>query len=326
MYITPAYNKKPKFVDYSNSYSKIFSMQSRGDVFDYRSGVPSNATYTRTGVATGLTSAGVIQSFAADAPQRTDRGLAIEPARTNLAFSSYDMATVWSKHANSSLTNGYTAPDGTSTATRLLSNSGPTSLCNKSFNGLTSGQPFTASFFVKQIAGSQFVAFILYGAAGSVRGWLNTVTGAVSDLALSGTYSLSSIRAFQVSSSFWRVEVMATVTDVTASLELDQASASNGYTSAASDAKDLWGAQLELGAYASSPIPTTSATVTRGLPIFTEPVPSGRTKALLTYADASTTLVTGLTPGGTFDVATAVIGANKGRFGASELVTREWQA
>jgi len=34
--------------------------------------------------------------------------------------------------------------------------------------------------------------------------------------------------------------------------------------------------------------------------------------------------VTGLTPGGTFDVTAAVIGASKGRFGASELVSRTW--
>ena len=86
----------------------------------------------------------------------------------------------------------------------------------------------------------------------------------------------------------------------------------------------VWQAQLELGSVATSPIVTTAAQASRSLPVFTEPVPVGRTKALLTYADGSTTLVTGLTPGGTFDVATTVIAANKGRFGASELVTRIW--
>lgn len=43
------------------------------------------------------------------------------------------------------------------------------------------------------------------------------------------------------------------------------------------------------------------------------------------FVDATTTMVTGLTPGGTFDVATAVIGAGKGAFGVSELVSRRWQ-
>jgi hypothetical protein len=84
--------------------------------------------------------------------------------------------------------------------------------------------------------------------------------------------------------------------------------------------------QFELGAVATSPILTTSGTATRGLPVLTEPVPVGRTKALLTYADATTTLVTGLTPGDTFEYAETVIAAGKGRFGVSELVSRTWQA
>jgi hypothetical protein len=88
----------------------------------------------------------------------------------------------------------------------------------------------------------------------------------------------------------------------------------------------VWQAQLELGSVATSTIVTTAAQASRSLPVFTEPVPLGRTKALLTYYDGATTTVTGLTPGGTFDVATAVIAAGKGRFGASELVSRTWQA
>lgn len=69
-----------------------------------------------------------------------------------------------------------------------------------------------------------------------------------------------------------------------------------------------------------------AACTARGQPTFTESVPTGRSKGLLTYADASTTLVAGLTPGANFDVYTAVAAANKGRFGASELVSREWHS
>jgi hypothetical protein len=80
----------------------------------------------------------------------------------------------------------------------------------------------------------------------------------------------------------------------------------------------------QLGSTPTSPILTSPTAATRGLPVFTEAVPTGRTKALLTYADATTTLVTGLTPEGTFDYVTPVVAANKGLFGVSELVSRVW--
>ena len=54
------------------------------DTANFTRVMPYGATYTRTGAATGLTTAGLITSFAADAPQRTDRWLALEPASTNI--------------------------------------------------------------------------------------------------------------------------------------------------------------------------------------------------------------------------------------------------
>jgi hypothetical protein len=107
--------------------------------------------------------------------------------------------------------------------------------------------------------------------------------------------------------------------------ELDQSTTSGSYNTVNGGNQYLWQSDIQVGSFPSSPIFTTNAAATRGLPVFTEPVPSGRTRVLLTFADASTLLVEGLTPGASFDYVTPILAANKGRFGASELVTREWR-
>jgi hypothetical protein len=257
----------------------------------------------------GLTVAGTVVEFAADAPQRTDRGLALEPAAINLLLRSreFDNAS-WLKAAAGTgvvpvvTANDAIAPDGTLTADKVVmslaggTSSGDRSVLQQSVTGLTATASYNNSYYVKGVAGQQ----IVYRSVNN-----NTYTGHT----FTGGWDRIN-----------RTEAAATTSStIELGLRAGQAApASNAVTF------HIWEGQLVLGTVASSPITTTSAPATRSLPVFTETVPAARTKALLTYADAATTLVTGLTPGGTLDVATAVIAASKGRFGTSELVTRVW--
>ncbi len=290
---------------------------SRTSVNDFRVAMPAGSTYTRAGSATAITSAGVIQTFAADAPQRTDRGLALEPAATNLLLYSQDFSNVsWSNTNATVSANATTAPDGTTTADKLISdlvlgqhrtNQTPTS----------SAGTQTLSVFAKP-AGYDFVTLRLNTTGGAAG--FNAGTG---EIVGGGTGFTTSILA--AANAFYRCTIIVTGAAANAIARFNTSPTTNfDFAGDGVSGAFLWQAQLELGSVATSPIVTTTAQASRSLPVFTEPVPAGRTKARLAYADGTTTLVTGLTPGGTFDVATAVIAAGKGQFGASELVTRVW--
>jgi hypothetical protein len=290
------------------------------DTANFTRAMPYGSTYTRTGSAAALTVAGVVQTFAADAPQRTDRGLALEPAATNLLLRSqeFDNGSYVRTNIFGVTANAVIAPDGTTTADTLVAdtvngqhrlNQTPTS----------SAGTQTLSVFSKP-APYAFITLRLNSAGGGIV--FNTSTGAIVGSETGVTPSV-----LAVAESFYRNAVAITGvaanavarinTSPTSALDFAGNNVSGSY---------LWQAQLELGSVATSPIVTTAAQASRSLPVFTEIVPLGRTKALLTYYDGTTTTVTGLTPGGTFDAATAVIAAGKGRFGASELVSRTWQA
>lgn len=291
---------------------------SRTSVNDFRVAMPAGATYTRTGDATALTAAGVIQTFAADAPQRTDRGLALEPASTNLLLHSqaFDNGVYARTNIFGVTANAVIAPDGTTTADTPTANT-------------VNGQHRIDQTPVSSAGTQTFSVFAVPAGYGFVTQRLGLVgSGVVFDVAtgaIIGNEAGVTPSILAVSRSFYRTTVAITGVAANAIARINISPTSN-VTFSGDDVSGvtLWQAQLELGSVATSPIVTTAAQTSRSLPVFTEPVPVGRTKALLTYADGSTTLVSGLTPGGTFDVATTVIAASKGRFGASELVTRVW--
>jgi hypothetical protein len=273
---------------------------SRTSVNDFRAAMPAGSTYTRTGAATGLTAAGTLTAFAADAPQRTDRGLALEPAATNILINSVfansggNRPTSWDE----GIITGVSAPVASTILNTAFSQSGTAQRAWFSQTiALAANSSYIYSVYVEATTGTP--GSVAYGTSLPAGASSNVLTNPVVGR---GTFTLTTAG-----------------TAGNGTIRTGFGAAAN-----ATGSIILSNPQFELGTVATSPILTTSGTATRGLPVFTEPVPAGRTKALLTYADATTTLVTGLTPGGTFDVATTVLAASKGVFGVSELVTRVW--
>lgn len=295
------------------------------DTANFTRVMPYGATYTRTGAATGLTTAGLITSFAADAAQQTNRGLALEVARTNLVLQSqaFDNAA-WTKNLTTVSANATTAPDGTTNADKIAESAGtaPHFVATAGTTSVVSGQAYTVTVFAKASERS-FIA--LYEGTRGQGKYFNLATGTVLGNLVAAPDS-ATIDA--LADGWYRCRITITTAAIIAvpSVYLSPDGTTLSYAGTVGSGVFLWGAQLELGAFATSPIVTTGSALARGLPVFTEVIPAGRTKALLTYADATTTLVSSLTPGGTFDAATTVIGASKGRYASSELVSRVWQA
>lgn len=310
----------------------LASLSQGGEASDFRVAMPSGSTYTRTGEATALTRAGVMQAFAANVPQRTDRGLVLEPAATNRALYSADTSNADWGVVRASKTAGQADPFGGTNAALITADGATGSHLSASTQtttvAYTLGETYSFSLMVKK--GTNSLAQVSgAGVAFGTAQYANFDLDAGTLTASAGTVGTPTILAL---GNGWFWVSMALVATATASTNtgtyfiISTGTDTRGPSNTLTTTFYNFGAQQVAGSAATSLIRTTSAAVTRGLPVFTEPVPTGRTKALLTYADASTTQVTGLTPGGTFDVATAVITAGKGAFGVSELVTRVWQA
>ena len=298
---------------------------------DFRTAMPAGSTYTRAGAATGLTTAGLISSFAADAPQRTDRGLALEPAATNRAIYSTDPTSTEWNVTQASKTTGQAEPFGGTGAALVTANGvlAAHSIRSTVFTPVayTLGQVYTLSCLVKK--GTQ--SLIQFGGPGSAFNPLNYANFDLDTATVLGSVAVDSASILSLGNGWYRLAITMTATASASGAtgllaHIASGTDIRGSTNSLATTFYVTGAQQEAGAVASSPIVTVASAVTRALPVFTEPVPAGCSRALLTYADATTTMVTGLTPGGTFDVATAVIGAGKGAFGVSELVTRAWLA
>lgn len=271
--------------------------------------MPEGSTYTRTGAATGLTNSGALTTFSANEPQRTNRGLALEPERTNLFPRYAPTLAQLGISANTSNTTEPTSPPISGLAWINIDNTSALAAAYQYIPGVANGTATAMQILVETADGSQPVA------------GTNTTTG---DFCFVSKENIASF-AFtyrRLTGNVWLVTGTGT----------GNTAASTGfgiirYATQSKRALKFSGFGVEVSSsFATSPIVSVGSALTRGLPVFTETVPVGRTKALLTYADASTTLIEGLTPSGTFDYVTPVLAANKGRFGASELVSRVWQS
>ena len=298
---------------------------------DFRTAMPAVSTYTRAGAATGLTAAGLISTFAADVPQRTDRGLALEPAATNRALYSNDPSNTEWNVTQASKTTGQADPFGGTGAVLVTANGvlAAHSIRSTVFTpaAYTIGEVYTFSCLVKK--GTQ--SLVQFGGPGSAFNPLNYANFDLDALTVLGSVGVDSTTILSIGNGWYRLSITLTATASASGAtgllaHIVSGTDIRGSTNTLATTFFAAGAQQEAGAVPSSPVLTVGAAATRALPAFTEAVPAGCTRALLTYADATTAMVTGLTPGGTFDVATAVIGAGKGLFGTSELVTRQWLA
>jgi hypothetical protein len=180
------------------------------------------------------------------------KGLLIEEQRTNLLTysSEFDNAT-WNKNASIVITaNANTAPDGTMTADEF---SGSLVNCGVwRVSTTTASIPHIYSIYLKNVnnATNLLVGCDANPANAFIR--FNSVTGEITSVA--GNVTSSSVIA--IGNGWYRVTVGFVPTTTLPTFVLYS-------TSGASATWLVWGAQLEAGAFSTSYIPTTSATVTR---------------------------------------------------------------
>jgi hypothetical protein len=201
------------------------------------------------------------------------KGLLIEEQRVNLLLRSEEFENAAWTISNSSVTaNTSTAPNGTTSADTLSENlSNGFHAINQTVTAITG--VITLSLFAKLSSGTRFLTISLsnslsnYGSATfDLSSGTNTQTQAA------GTFSGASATIALVAGSFYRCTLTLTATSMdVVRIGLNDTGTPTGnnrglgeaYTGDGTSGLFIWGAQLELGSFATSYIPTVASQVTR---------------------------------------------------------------
>ncbi len=234
--------------------------------------IPTPAVFTgRASTATYLDANGVVQTAASGVARSNAYDydsdgvlrpieLLLESAATNLLLYSeqFDNAA-WIKYTGSITANAATAPDGTATAD-LFTSSGTVQSRIEYVAALpTSDTVYTFSFYAKK-GSNNYVSADHYSGSKDNYVIFDIANGAIVNQSAGVTSRIT-----KVGSSWYRCSMTITVS---ASLthNLFKIVQTDGVTYSTSETGGYfyaWGAQLEVGNYATSYIPTTSAQVTR---------------------------------------------------------------
>jgi hypothetical protein len=197
----------------------------------------------------------------------TLNGLLIEEARTNLAFPSATVATLFTASATTLTATQGAAPDGTLTMVRLAEDA--TSATHYAFKTFTVTASGVYTFSIYALAQQNTFLQLFYDDSTAVNGCyvnFNLTTGVISQAIAAfgaGTATRASITA--VGNGIYRCSVTGVATTSTTGrigvvlAQVGNAGFATSYAGTVTNGLLIWGAQFELGAFPTSYIPTVSA-------------------------------------------------------------------
>ncbi len=227
---------------------------------------------TRATTATRVNSSGLISSVASNVP-RLDYtngscpSILVEPQRTNLVLRSQEFDnSSWIKSNSSITANAATAPDGTLTADKLIEdNNNANHLVQQVISA--SSASYTFSVFAKKAERNWVVLKSVNASFQNVKAWFNIDAGTIGTLENGATAKITNF-----SNGWYKLEM--TIPSYSTGSEFRiSTSTGNGvdsYLGTTGSGVFIWGAQLEAGSYATSYIPTTSASVTRNADVISK--------------------------------------------------------
>jgi hypothetical protein len=164
----------------------------------------------------------------------------------------------WAKSNATITANSTTAPDGTTTADKLIdSTSTSTHIIFQSINFVTLTN-YSISVYVKA---SEITSFNIFSTNSTgLNATFDLSNGTVSSVGSGGSATIT-----PSANNWYRCQVNATITTTGfANVQFRLVKSGNtNYTGNGTDGLFLWGAQLEVGSYPTTYIPTTTASATR---------------------------------------------------------------
>jgi hypothetical protein len=206
-------------------------------------------------------------------PEATLLGYKSEGSRTNLCLRSNAFTTTWTASGAPVFAQNVTGPDGVAnSAWTLTDNSSSLSYIAQGF-ALTAAA-HTGSIFIRKTTGAQSSYPVVWMITGTIMApvTVDTSNGIATAWTAYTGYTIASgfsATCKSFNADYWRIELTLTATADTWSIRLAPAGTTNPTQStgvmdvAAQGSAVIYGAQVELGSFASSYIPTTTASVTR---------------------------------------------------------------
>ena len=227
-------------------------------------------TFTRASSGTYIDQAGLVQTAGTNVPRFThdlagaSLGLLVEEARTNaFTYSAEFDNAAWSKNALTINANAATAPDGTASAEAVLEAATTDAHQMTSTLGVSgSSAARTLSVFAKANGRSWLRLNLNDGT--NRQAWFDVANGVVGT---TGSGVTAMITAFP--NGWFRCAITTTSTHVISVIAVASADNTLSYAGNASLGLLLWGAQFEVGAFATSYIATTGASATRAADVAT---------------------------------------------------------
>jgi hypothetical protein len=234
-------------------------------------------TFTRASTATYFDSSGVLQTAIAGQPRfdfspttGESLGLLIEEQRTNLlTYSEQFENAAWAKIRTTISANVAVDPQGFMTADKLIENTDNNTHFTRQSPSLVGSTPHTVSVYLKAAERTEAIIRLFQsgGWATSSSITVNLLTGSV---VVAGSGATGS--ATDVGNGWYRVAITQSTNATTGTKNVDIFPALNGtdtYTGDGTSGIFLWGAQLEVGAFPTSYIPTVAAAATRNADVAT---------------------------------------------------------
>jgi hypothetical protein len=235
----------------------------------------SRITFSRGTVGTRVNRNRLIETVSANLP-RFDynsltgecKGLLIEESRQNLVTYSDDYSNaIWTKLGVSVTTNATTAPDGTLTADLITENNVSRNHQLNYSTATLAANTYTLSAFVKQGVGNRNFRFGGFGLnTANENPIFNISTGEVYLPSTTTLFKRASITPYP--NGWYRCTCTIEYTGSTGVPVFATSNSSTNFGDATYNTDTttsiyMWGAQVEVGAFPTSYIPTTSSTVTR---------------------------------------------------------------
>jgi hypothetical protein len=254
----------------------------------------ADLTVTRATSATRVNANGIIETVGANVSRVDYSGggcpsILVEPQRTNLSLQSEDFSNaVYIKVGSTISTNVAVAPDGTTTADKLVENTS-TGLhsCVIIATQSTSGD-YTYSVFVKPDGRTKIRLTESFSIGGNIQFDLTTGTFTTTAPAKNGKIEAYANGWYKCSAT-WTFTGGATTQIF---LDLVNSSNTSNYTGNGTSGVCVWGSQLEPGSNSTSYIKTTTATVTRNADVITLTPTTGLTEITETFSDDTTNVIT----------------------------------
>ena len=231
-------------------------------------------TFTRASTGTIVNAEGLIESVASGTPRvdylnNSKGSLLLESQRTNLLTYSESFDNAYWTKGGASVTSGFTSPDGTTNAFKLIATSSVTASAHNIYSGavsITSGNTYTQNLFFKY-DNHQYIK-LQYGATGTggLTGNRNVVKLDILNKTIIQPDSPSVATITELSSDWVRVTLTATMAatgNISTEIVLSNSNWDNSSIKAGGESVYIYGAMLELGSYPTSYIPTSGTTVTR---------------------------------------------------------------